>query len=503
MPRRKSDMCSTTTPAPTDMSSKDGTNDINTPQVARNESSNSLQTNEHDVESQSAINREVHLCTLPICEDDVVANDESSVEPTQMEICSEPLQESDTVSKSKVKCLSTAALIFFVVVFGTLIGARYISSRISLATSSNDDTSYITTKEEPSPFPTNSHLHDNRINNYNLELCNPIDGEYEEFCTAGNCLAGPHCFCEVYLRETESNSVIGICNSCRVCDFDDDEDREIEYSPPDSYTDRFCIPSIEPIAELCFAGECTNDERCRCDMYKRDAGTGDILGVCESCGVCTSGGISSDCTNVGLAEVACKNSDDAAPALAPDDDIVYSPPDSYIHRFCIPSFDPSTQLCYAGECTDDEKCCCEMYKKNAFTGDIVGVCDSCSVCSDGGISSDCTNVGLSKVICRNYDIHGTGNTTALQLNQGQPSSNDTNDSKGSKGEDDYSCAEPLNGVQLCHVQSCEEHGCTCDAYFQNFLTQQPVGDCSECMVCDNGSIGLVCNIYGIKFDLSC
>lgn len=452
------------------MSSKNGMNYMNTPQVARKDSSNRLSTNENDVEFQSAINPGIHLSTEPICEDDIFVSKESSVKPKRID--GEPRQASDTVGKSKVKCLRTAALIFFVAVSGTFISARYISSRANLGVTSND-TSYVTTNEEPTPSPTNSYLQDSRIDNYNLKLCNPIDGEDKEFCTAGNCYTGPHCSCEIFLRETESSSVIGTCNSCRVCDFDgnisfdctnlessvqecpsskDDEDREIEYSPPDSYTDRFCIPSIEPITELCFAGECTNDEKCRCDMYKRDVSTGDILGVCENCGVCLSGGVSSDCSNVGLTEVSCKNSDDAAARTAPDDNIAYSPPDSYIHRFCIPSFDPSTELCYAGECADDENCRCDMYKKVAFTGDIVGVCDNCSVCSNRGISSDCTNVGLSQVICRNYDSDGMDNITAPQLGQGQPPDRDAD---GSKGEDDYSCAVPVNGVQLCHVQSCE------------------------------------------------
>ncbi|KAL3796487.1 hypothetical protein ACHAWO_011359 [Cyclotella atomus] len=418
--------------------------------------------------------------------------------------------------------VATVIVSIFVIVLVTSTHSENNKNETTTQTSRQDD---VVTPSPPTDL-ANSDL----VDNHNFRICNPIDGEDVELCTVGNCFSGPHCSCKIYFRESQSSDVIGFCDSCRVCDLDgnigfdcgnlgssvqecpstaseiDIDVQVIEYSPPKNYIDRFCSLGLDPSTELCFAGECTDDASCQCDMYKREVASGDAIGLCDSCGVCADGGgISSDCTNIGLAKVECSTQE--------AEDFVYSPPESYTDRFCIKGFDPSVELCFAGECTNHESCQCDMFKRDVDSGDIVGVCDSCSTCEDGGISHDCTNIGSSNVICRDYswyiesDTSSSGYSTP-QLSQGKNNTSSSpvegsDSSPGTSTVSDYTCADPSNGVQLCQTQLCDEPGCTCDAYFRDTLTQQPVGACSSCTVCDKGAIGLICSIYGVELNLSC
>ena len=330
---------------------------------------------------------------------------------------------------------------------------------------------------------------------YSFHFCDQIH-EDRELCTVGNCFTGPHCSCEIYFRAVESNSVIGTCDSCQVCDFNgeiafdcsnlgssvqqcfsaisdnEEKDDHVDYSPPDGYTERFCSLGLEPSTELCFAGECTTDESCQCDMYKRDVATEKIIGLCDSCSVCRSGGVSTDCTGIGLTKVDCRDDDgEEDPRETDQKTSNKTAPIEYTERFCTQGFDPSTELCFAGECINHEKCNCYMYKREVATGEIIGLCDSCSVCATGGISSDCTNLQLSRVTCRTYDSNvASDSDNSAQLNQEEghniaeklPSedvvnktSSDNSDEIDVFSDDDYRCDIPNNGVQLCHAQSCE------------------------------------------------
>jgi hypothetical protein len=266
------------------------------------------------------------------------------------------------------------------------------------------------------------------LSDYKHHVCNPTDA-YEtetEFCIAANCFSGPHCSCGVYFRDMESSSIKATCDSCRVCDLKSnfafdcsnlglsvqecptsfasgiEEKQRInaisgadrgQNSPPDSYTDRFCIATMDSITELCYAGECTDNEKCRCDLYTREILTGNILGVCNACGVCAGGGFSSDCVNVGLAARTCRHVNDEH-SMTNDHTIDYD---------------------------DDE----DPQKKQT--------------------------------------IQETSNITSPQLTigRGEPSksasyTSSTNpySSANTFIEDDYSCTDPSNGVEICHARSC-------------------------------------------------
>lgn len=263
------------------------------------------------------------------------------------------------------------------------------------------------------------------LSNYKHHVCNPTDA-YEtetEFCMAANCFSGPHCSCDMYFRDTISKSTKGLCDSCQVCDL--------------------------------------------------------------------KSNFAFDCSNLGLSVQECPKS--SASRVKEEPSMIsmpganwgqYSPPVSYIDRFCIPSTDSLTELCYAGECTDDEKCRCDLYTREISTGNIVGVCDACGVCADGGFSSDCVNVGLAAVACRKG-----GDTSSMTNDQTIDYNNDesplTNDQKiqdisniapphltigrgepsKSYSEDDYSCTDPSNGVEICYARSCNVSVilmCLCD-----------------------------------------
>lgn len=374
------------------------------------------------------------------------------------------------------------------VVTAFVIVAVFVITLVSSQSKGNDTITTNTSTQDnvtsilpPQKSPT-------QTNNYNYQVCDLVLNENDtEFCTAANCFSGPFCSCEIFFRESVSNDVIGVCNSCKVCDFDGnigydcsnlgssvlecpalDNDNEVEdtviYSPPESYSKRFCSPGLDPTSELCFAGECTNGENCQCDMYQREVTSSTLIGICDSCDICSDGTIASNCTNLGLIEVNCKSTNTVDEKEIKQ---AYVPPDSYKDRFCFQAFDPSAEICFAGECTNGEDCQCDMYKKSIESEDVIGVCNGCSICADGGVSHDCTNVGATKVTCRNYDSYieaADQEESNIQLSQGNPDGTNgsvqepgisTSTSTVSYSDDDYICADPSNGIQLCQAQTCE------------------------------------------------
>jgi hypothetical protein len=180
---------------------------------------------------------------------------------------------------------------------------------------------------------------------------------------------------------------------------------------------------------------------------------------------------------------------------------IYSPPNSYIDRFCIPTTDSSTELCFAGECMlSKDDCQCVLYTQEASTGHVIGVCDVCGVCGDGSFKADCVNVGLYSIDCSNDQNESlqdekTTETASTQLTTNNPSSGggadiDTttphdkpsSESDGefssvntpstaavSYSESDYSCAGFSNGFELCQAKSCDV-----SAMLQHTLVHKPL-----------------------------
>lgn len=404
-----------------------------------------------------------------------------------------------TSGRRKMSNLVATVLGVILIAF-TIVVAKAVSREVnSDVVSQNNSTTSIPRKDDEMVESSSDAAEIDLVGKYNLHVCDQIDGD-RELCTAGNCFTGPHCSCKMYFREAESNNVIGLCDSCQVCNFNgeiafdcsnlgsyiqkcppvvggtEEKIEQVDYSPRDTYNERFCSLGLEPSTELCFAGECIDDESCRCNMYKQEVATGEIIGLCDSCSVCKSGSISSDCSNIGLTKVDCRDDNSAEDPRESDkqasimNSLVEVDNDEYTERFCTQGFDPSTELCYAAECVDDERCHCYMYKREVATGEIIGMCNSCSICAAGGISSDCTNLYMSKVTCRTYDSNAASDSnTTPQLTQEQSheidgklpyeelvnKTFDNSDETDIYSEDDYRCDGPNNGVQLCHAQSCE------------------------------------------------
>jgi hypothetical protein len=301
------------------------------------------------------------------------------------------------------------------------------------------------------PMPDSSPNDNTLLDNYKFQICNPVEGDNLEFCTVGNCFAGPHCSCEIYFREEESNNVIGFCNSCRICDFDgnmafdcgnlgssvqecpsaasyEDNEEVIVYTPPDSYVNRYCVPAFDPSTELCFAGECMDDQNCACDMYKREVASGDILGVCSSCGVCAAGGLSSDCTNVGLATVACRN----------DENSVSSAPT-----------EQSAANVTGSELGNGES-------SNSHTNNSSSVQESSSSESTDQSMENANDVTVPELSDGKPEIGVADSSSPSQESNGIESGTESNASSSA-----VSCADPSNGVQLCHALSCKVSTSTC------------------------------------------
>ncbi|KAL3775954.1 hypothetical protein HJC23_011654 [Cyclotella cryptica] len=326
-----------------------------------------------------------------------------------------PIPNSRSRKVWNVIAIAVLGVVF--IAMGIVIAVVVASSHEQSNSSSSTATTTSSQGDLPISLPSDTSSDIVSLSDYKFHVCNPTDaGEAEtELCIAANCFSGPHCACDIYFRDTESNSVNGVCESCHVCDLNSNfafdcsnlgssvqecptsseqgEDSMSgaslhQYSPPDSYTDRFCIPSMNSTTELCYAGECTDNEKCRCDLYAREISTGNITGMCDSCGVCADGGFSSDCVNLGLTAIAC-NDGNSESSMTNDQAIDYDDDDS-----------PMTH---------------------------------------------------------NQTIQGTSNVASPQLTtgSGEPSKNKNfSSSTTSYTGDEYSCADPNNGVEICYAQSC-------------------------------------------------
>jgi hypothetical protein len=133
--------------------------------------------------------------------------------------------EKQNQRRSRPKVRNAVILLIFGFV-GIVIGAilrAFLSSQSQSQGSSkrsSTDTKKTSTDDLPVVPPSDTDPVVNQLDNYKLQVCNSTnDGNAKtELCTAVDCFSGPHCSCQVYLREEGSTSIIGICNSCRVCD---------------------------------------------------------------------------------------------------------------------------------------------------------------------------------------------------------------------------------------------------------------------------------------------
>ena len=195
------------------------------------------------------------------------------------------------------------------------------------------------TSPTASPKPSYSIKEDSSYSipdSYDILFCLPAEGFNIQFCIAAECTEDPSCECDFYTQAIDSKEIVGVCNSCNICEgsleyaFDCSNlfpasvvaeelvsncsltDPTLPSSPsptsfsiPDGYDMRICSP-INDTVKLCYVGECFHDSTCECVAYAKLIDNGEFMGVCDACSVCDGGGIKSNCTNLGYSAFDCE-----------------------------------------------------------------------------------------------------------------------------------------------------------------------------------------------------
>lgn len=157
----------------------------------------------------------------------------------------------------------------------------------------------------------------------------------------------------------------------------------------------------------------------------------------------------------------------------------------YNQWFCLFEAGPN-KICYGLTCIGMSCSECGIYEVNRDTDKVTGECSHCSVCAEGGISADCTNIGYGTFSC-DY-----GNDARFVP-------------EGYKNYTFWDCNYLVGDTALClGYTDCNSYNLhitkfwcsTCGMYKVQVDTNKVVGTCSYCNVCEGAGVDADCSNIG-------